>query len=443
MLSLWKVRDLGVALGFYREELEVGREAYYSGEGDGTGSQAAGFDGPVEVGSLELMLQGAGLRNAASKGAVFGVDMTFKAPKSVGVLWGIADPEVAQQLGAAHDAAVGAALGYMEPEACRTRRGTGGVIQVRGRGFVAAAFRHASSRAGDPLVHTHVVAGNLTLGPDGKWTALDSRHLYRHAMTGGYLYQAELRREITERLGLEWGPVEKGAADLAGFSRPLIEHFSRRRQEMREHMVEHGGHSAKSAQIAVLQTRRAKQDRALEVSRQDWTARAEEQGLDLEAVERILERGKLHMHLGREPDESPDVDSVIEEELTRTRSTFGRPELIQALAAAQPAGAAVADLERLADRVLIDREIIVLPPGRAPAGLTEPRFTTRQMLAIEHDLLAYAADSRDDQRAVVSRGDVEEALESRTLSPEQQQVVGRLCQDGDGVAVLRDRKSVV
>ncbi len=63
----------------------------------------------------------------------------------------------------------------------------------QGRGFAAAAFLHRASRAGDPLLHTHVVAGNLTQGPDGRWTALDARHLYRHAKTAGYLYQAVLR----------------------------------------------------------------------------------------------------------------------------------------------------------------------------------------------------------------------------------------------------------
>ena len=46
----------------------------------------------------------------------------------------------------------------------------------------------------------HVVAGNLTLGPDDRWTALDARHLYRQVKTAGFLYQAELRRELTARL---------------------------------------------------------------------------------------------------------------------------------------------------------------------------------------------------------------------------------------------------
>jgi len=91
---------------------------------------------------------------------VAGFDLTFRAPKSVSVLWGVADPAVARELGAAHDAAVDAALGYVEREACWGRRGAGGVVQVRGGGLVAAAFRYRASRDGDPLLHTHVVTGN-------------------------------------------------------------------------------------------------------------------------------------------------------------------------------------------------------------------------------------------------------------------------------------------
>ncbi len=135
-----------------------------------------------------------------------GFDLTFRAPKSVGVLFGIGEPEVVREIVQAHEAAVGEALGYLEREACVARRGHGGAVFVRGRGFVAAAFRHRSSRAGDPLLHTHVVVASATQGPDGRWTALDGRLLYRHAKTAGFLYQAALRAEITGRLGLEWEP---------------------------------------------------------------------------------------------------------------------------------------------------------------------------------------------------------------------------------------------
>ncbi len=57
-----------------------------------------------------------------------------------------------------------------------------------------------------PLLHTHVVVANAARGPDGRWSALDGRLLYRHAKTVGYLYQAALRTEISERLNLNGSP---------------------------------------------------------------------------------------------------------------------------------------------------------------------------------------------------------------------------------------------
>ena len=89
-----------------------------------------------------------------------------------------------------------------------TRRGAGGVDRIPGRGLVAAAFRHRTSRAGDPQLHTHVLVANLTLGADGRWSALDGRRIYAHAKTAGYLYEARLRAELTRELGRR---VEAGA----------------------------------------------------------------------------------------------------------------------------------------------------------------------------------------------------------------------------------------
>ena len=88
------------------------------------------------------------------------------------------------------------------------------------------------SRSLDPQLHTHVVAANLTRGPDGRFTALHGAPLYRAAKTAGYLYQAHLRALVSERLGLEWGEVRNGAAELAGVPAEVLEQFSKRRQEM-------------------------------------------------------------------------------------------------------------------------------------------------------------------------------------------------------------------
>jgi hypothetical protein len=116
-----------------------------------------------------------------------------------------------------------AALGYVEAHAAGSRRGRGGTERINVSGVVAAAFRHRSSRAGDPLLHTHVVVTNLGRAVDDrKWRTLDSRRLYAHAKTAGYVYQAQLRYELTRRLGVEWTPVHNGTADLVGIDEDVI-----------------------------------------------------------------------------------------------------------------------------------------------------------------------------------------------------------------------------
>jgi len=156
---------------------------------------------------------------------------------------------------------VRAALTYLEETAVQVRRGTDGYEVLRGDGFIAAAYRHRMSRALDPQLHTHVVAANITKGPDGRYSALHGTPLYRAAKTAGYLYQCHLRLLITERLGLTWSPVQKGAAELDDIPHAVLEEFSKRRQEMLR-VAEEGGislASKRAAETAAIATRDRKE----------------------------------------------------------------------------------------------------------------------------------------------------------------------------------------
>jgi conjugative relaxase-like TrwC/TraI family protein len=73
------------------------------------------------------------------------------------------------------------------------------VRRVRGDGFLAAAYRHRLSRAGNPQMHTHVVVANMTRA-EGRWTSLEAHGLYEHKSAAGALYRAVLRAEVRERL---------------------------------------------------------------------------------------------------------------------------------------------------------------------------------------------------------------------------------------------------
>ena len=84
--------------------------------------------------------------------------------------------------------------------------------------------------------------------------------LYRAAKTAGFLYQAHLRALVTERLGLVWGPVVNGMAELDAVPELVLSEFSKRRREMLEAAEQGGiGLGSKSAgESAAIATRESK-----------------------------------------------------------------------------------------------------------------------------------------------------------------------------------------
>jgi Ti-type conjugative transfer relaxase TraA len=436
MLSVGKLAAGPNAGRYYEDAVALGREDYYAGEGKrpgrwvGGGAGGLGLSGEVSEGQVGHLLSGEDpasgelLGRPMDEGSVAGFDLTFNAPKSVGLAFAIGDPWTARVLSECHERAVNDALGYLEREACRARRGKGGLHVIEGKGFAAAAFDHRTSRAGDPLLHTHVVVSNRTLGEDGRWTALDARPLYRHAKTAGYLYQARLRHEVTKRLGARWGPVRKGAADLHGFSRKLVEHFSRRRAEILEALELHGTQSLLAANTAALETRKRKDHSTpFPRLREEWRARAAEHGLTQERVEELLTRR------WRELARPGDIDLA---ELTRKRSTFTRRDILQAICEAHPDGApTIEELEARADQSLRGPEIVRIAD---PAGT---RYTTQAQLDLERGLLDSATRRQEAGVAEADSKRLEKAVTGRGLSAEQEHAVRELTASGRGVEVLR------
>jgi Ti-type conjugative transfer relaxase TraA len=439
MMSIGKLAAGPGAGRYYIDQVAQGREDYYAGEGEaagvwmGTGAAWLGLTGEVGEEDLAGLLEGRDpgsgllLRPLRSSSPVAGFDLTLRAPKSVSVLFGVAEPEVAQRIVCAHEQAVAQAIGYLEREACWTRRGAGGVIRLPGRGFVAAAFRHRSSRAGDPLLHTHAVVANATQAEDGRWTALDGRELYRHAKIAGYLYQAALRAELSRELGLRWQPIVHGTADVEGVPRRVVEHFSQRRAEILELMGSRGETSARAAQVATLETRRRK-DYGVPVHRlrEQWRARAAEHGLNRVALsrvlrhrpERLIDKGGLAERL-----EGPDG-------LTRDASTFTRRDVLQAFAEHARDGATVAAVESRADAFLARDGIVELEPL---AG--ERRYSTRELLRLEQAALERAARPLEP---VVTERALTTALVSRpSITGEQRELVRALTRGEHGVTVVR------
>lgn len=135
---------------------------------------------------------------------VAGYDYTFSVPKSVSVLWAVADGGTQALIGQAHHAAIREVIDLIERDVAASRTGTNGVAQVDVRGAVATAFDHFDSRAGDPQLHTHVVIANRVQAADGKWRTLDGRPMHAAVVALSEHYNAVLADHLTRVLGLGW-----------------------------------------------------------------------------------------------------------------------------------------------------------------------------------------------------------------------------------------------
>jgi YD repeat-containing protein len=165
--------------------------------------------------------------------------------------------------------------------------------------------------------------------------------------------------------------------------------------------------------------------------REEWRARAAEQGLGRRQLAALAGRP-------REPRSviAREHVAALLHELTEETSTFDRRDVIQAWAQAHRDGITVHDIEAFADELLTTSAVIRVDQAGSPAGA--PRYTTPELLAVERELLATAAERRRAGVATADPVDVAAAIEERpTLGPDQAPLVRRLTGSGDGVEVVR------
>lgn len=112
----------------------------------------------------------------ATKAPVAGFDLTFSPPKSVSVLWAMADRETKAMVEDLCHRALSEVLVWAEDHVFRTRTGAQGARCEEIRGVVASSWMHYESRDGDPQLHHHVIVLNRAqTASDGRWRTLDSR----------------------------------------------------------------------------------------------------------------------------------------------------------------------------------------------------------------------------------------------------------------------------
>ncbi|MBY0514115.1 MAG: relaxase domain-containing protein, partial [Gemmataceae bacterium] len=380
------------ALSLGQEEYHLGlaREDYYTSGGEppgrwhGRGCAALGVVGEVHGPKLSLLLRGfsadgsaALVQNAGSPARQPGWDVTFSAPKTVSVLWGLADADTRRAVQEAHDRAVAAALDYLEDEAGVTRRGACGAGRERA-GLAVAVFQHGTSRSQDPQLHSHCLILNLGVREDGSTGTIESRPLYRHKMAAGAVYRAALAAELERGLGVV-AERRKGWFEVAGVPVELAEALSQRRREIEAVLAERGLEGAKSAALAALETRSRKSVLPRAELFLRWAEVGAAHGFGPDQARELLGRST-----DREPaSELREVLTLAVERLSAHHSHFAAADLVRfAAEEAQGRGLDAGQIRRGVDGLL--REELV----RVGFARGEERYTTREMLALERVVVA-------------------------------------------------------
>ena len=376
---------------------------------------------------------------------VAGYDLTFSVPKSVSVLWAGADEGTRAAVLEALDEAVAGGLRYLERQAFK--------VSVRKRplpasGIVAADYLHTTSRALEPQLHHHVVVANYGVGPDGKARALDARFVFHHAKTASFLAAAELRHQLTARLGVTWTPVENGIAEIEGVPAAALEEMSSRAREIAEATGERGVSSARARQVAAWDTRAAKDHGVdLDALFASWNERLTVAGYDSEARADVLDRVDGPGIFTEKERVQRFRELLRSDGLTEHDAVFDRRHVAQRLSEIAGDRLSADAIDALADELITHPELVELratreksvkrvmrrTDGRVVKLPGERIYSTTSMLALERRALAAYERGREARAGIVPAERTEQVLGTERfarLSEEQRRFVESLTSSG-------------
>ena len=438
---------------YYLREIAKDREEYLSGYGESPGewlggsAAALGLRGECSPEEFQRVFAwrhpqtGEQLGRAPRSDAMPAWDLVLRPVKDVSVLYALGDDKTRRVAREAHQLGVEAAVAYLNGQV-GTRRGRGGAEHVGGAGLLAVGFTHRTSRAGDPLLHTHLVIVNRTLGPDGVWRTLDSRDLLAHRQAADAIYRAAYQHEFSRTLGIRWAEPDRwGNRAIHGMPEDLVRAFSKRHEQItaeldRLECDEGKPRTGRLVQYVAHATRPPKTHDTPETLYGRWQQEARELGIDPERLVGQVTGRERHRPVAANLAVKRAFNQLAGPEgLTANASTFARHDVVVALGghlAAVPAE----DLQRLADRFLAERAVSVM----AEHAAGERRYTTPELLKTEERLIAAAVDRSGEQTAVASHEAVRAALGAHpSIAGEQAAMVRDLTQGGAGVQVVEGR----
>lgn len=422
--------------------------AYYAERGEsplvwGGGAAARlGLAGHVSVEHYEDIFGPGGARHPVTGERLVavqrpGLEIVVSAHKSVAELGVIGRAEDMHRI---LDAERDGTLAYLE-QLTQDRGGRRGraAVPTATSGLLYAVTRHATSRAGDPCPHDHVLIANLVemLDEVGGWKAADTalwREHLRAATAYGRLCSASVAIDLGYGIVADDGPSGRlGHWAIAGVPDEVMAMHSRRAAEIDEAIGSPAESSYRQRAIAARRTRSAKRHEQVTDLMARWQSEIEAGPYTIAGIAADVDRNR-HQRITPELNDR-DLDRLAAELLApdgrlAADKVFCRRDVVVA-AAPHLFGLDPATVDRVVDRVLVHPDAVELEPfGAVRERVWAPRCVIDTELDIEE-----RAWSRHHTRTTLPIPPVfiddavaaTEATLGRRLTPSQRSTVKGIC----------------
>lgn len=384
----------------------LSREDYYTegrevvGTWHGLGAKLLGLEGEVDRERFHALCENINprtgerltQRNRANRRV--GFDISFSVPKSVSIHQALTKNE---EILEAFKTSVRETMEEMERDAeTRVRRDGANHNRTTGN-FVSAEFIHYTARPvegrSDPHVHAHLWTFNTTYDPiEERWKALDLDEVWKRAPYYEAAFESRLAEKLID-LGYEIERFEKGW-ELKGYSRDLVETFSRRTQLINAFADARGVVSDRLKDQFGARTREAKkEDEDKAQQRREWAGRLNDE--ELFRVQRAeVNRGSQR---GRKKAKQVSAEACIDYAI---RHGFERESVareVNFLADALKFGVGAVSVEEI--QAAFERRI---QDGGIISGELGGRrnVTTPEVLREEQEMVSWAREGRGTRKAL-------------------------------------------
>jgi len=377
-----------------------------------------------------------------------GFELVVSAHKSVAVLGVVGDCDAMHSI---LDAETTATMSWLD-RWFQDQGGRRGRAQVRTAtgGLTYAVTRHATSRAGDPSPHDHVLVANVVemLDTKGGHKALDSaalRDTVEAATMVGRLHSAA--RAVELGFAIEPDPGPSGNLRhwrITGIPQAVCDLYSKRSDDIDAYLANSGHSGYRARGVAARDTRTVKRHTGADELLPHWQTELDEVGWSVERLAAALQDAqtvapRLPLRLTGEEIDALAADVFdVEGALMRRHKVFNRTRLIAEIAP-RLYGHDPTELDRVVDRVLASRQVV---PLIGMVGAHEQAYATAEVLATEAAIARVLSRLADRPGPRVDPDDVDTAIGAaeerldRVLTTGQVDGIRAVCSSGRGVDVV-------